>query len=116
MTTRRKRRTNDTTPRLSEGTDGHTVAIFLRRPSAPPTEREQLGNAFLRWAWEAQFGSWEDAVRALARTLRGLERTGLIERHTLRCPGEPPRHCVTLTEDGLDLLATLSGTSAGGER
>lgn len=116
MTHPRKRPTHHTTARSAADAADRTVAIFLQRPATPPTEREQLGNAFLRWAWEAQFGSWKDAVRALARTLRGLERTGFIERHAVRRRGEPPRHYVTLTDDGRDLLATLSGAPHEGGR
>lgn len=108
--------TDQPLPEADPGADDRTEVWFLRRRDTPPTEHDRLEHLFVCWAWGAQFGSWENAVRALARTLRGLERTGFIERHTLRHPGEPPRHYVTLTEDGRDLLAALSGTPAGGDR
>jgi hypothetical protein len=103
------------TPR--EGPDARTIAIVIPPPSPePPTVERQLENAFLRWAWEAGYRRWEDAVRALARTLRGLERTGFIERHVVRRPGARPRHGFTLTEDGVSLLETLTEVPTGGNR
>ena len=116
MTDRRSHPTHPTDPRPADADGERTVAVFLPRRRHPPSEEEQLANAFLRWAWEAGFDDWDDAVRALARTLRGLERTGFIERYTIRRPGHPPRHGVTLTDDGRSLLAALAGESSGGDR
>lgn len=114
MTKRRRPSSKPATRRRAarkrpEHADARTIAIFIPPPSPePPTVERQLENAFLRWAWESGFGRWENAVRALARTLRGLERTGFIERHVVRRPGARPRHGFTLTEDGVSLLETLT--------
>ena len=122
MTSRRHPSSKSTTRRRAartqrEGPDARTVAILIPRPSPdPPTVERQLENAFLRWAWEAGYRRWEDAVRALAMTLRGLERTGFIERHAVRRRGARPRHGFTLTEDGVSLLETLTEAPDGGNR
>ena len=61
------------------------------------------------WAWEAGHRNWNDAVRTLARTLRGLERIGLIERRTIRRPGAPTHHGFVLTDEGREAVSALSG-------
>lgn len=100
-----------------DGPENGTEAVFLRPRTTPPTLQEVLGHAFLCWAWHAEFGSWDAAVRAMARTPRGLERAGLIERQTRRSPGEEPIHGFAVTENGQALLALLAGDDkTGGNR
>ncbi len=88
--------------------EGPIEVAFLRRRTAPPTIEERLSHAFLCWAWHTGFPDWPDAVRALARALRGLEGAGLVERHTDRVSGSGPVHGITLTADGRALLALLA--------
>jgi hypothetical protein len=73
-------------------------------------ERYDLEQLFLEWAWSAGFPSgWTQAVRSLARSARGLERAGLIERRTIRRVGHPTHHGFVLTDLGREALVALSG-------
>jgi len=94
--------------------DDFVEAIFVSRPTAPPTanqsgERYDLGWLFLCWAWEAGYRDWDQGVRALARALRGLQRTGLIERRTIKRAGRANHHGFALTDEGREAVAALSG-------
>ena len=116
MTDHRRPQTHEQLDSCREG-EGPGEVAFLRRRTAPPTTEERLSHAFLCWAWEAAFPDWQDAVRALARALRGLERAGLVERHTDRVSGRGPIHGITLTADGRALLALLAAApKTGGGR
>ncbi len=59
--------------------------------------------------WEAKFPSWQHAVRALARTLHGLEQNGLIERRRIRRAGRATHHGFVLTAEGHEAVSALSG-------
>jgi hypothetical protein len=59
--------------------------------------------------WESGFRDWNHAVRALARTFRVLERTGPIERGTVRRSGAPTHHGFVLTDEGRQAMIALSG-------
>ena len=96
-------------------TADRTIAI-IRSHVRVDTTHKFLEWMFLCWAWEAGYHQWGDGLRGLARGLRGLERTGLIERRTVRRRGEPTIHAVTLTEAGHALLAKLSGDTAEEDR
>jgi len=52
---------------------------------------------------------WTDAVRSLARTLRGLTALGLIERRPIRRPGRATHHGFVLTAKGREAVGALSG-------
>jgi hypothetical protein len=94
-------------PRVSD--DDLVEAVFTTPPQSPTGDRYDLGWLFTCWLWESGFGDWDRGVRVLARTLRGLERTGLIERRTIRRPGRPTHHGFALTDDGREAVAALSG-------
>jgi hypothetical protein len=77
------------------------------KTAAGPYDLEQL---FVEWAWHVSARrDWDAAVRLLARTLRGLEGAGLIERRTIRRVGRKPHHIVRLTPLGEEALVPLSG-------
>ena len=65
-----------------------TTVIFVAPQGTPSNERYALEHLFVAWAWNARFpdgaDGWNGAVRALARSLKGLEGAGLIERRTIR--------------------------------
>ena len=86
---------------------GETTNTTPRGRSA--TDRYDLQWLFLCWAWEAGYQDWGEGVRALARTLKGLEQLGLIERRTIRRAGEPTHHGLVLTDRGRRALVALSG-------
>jgi hypothetical protein len=90
--------------------DQETRAVIAIPGHRVSGEEYDVGQLFLEWAWEARFPEeWEGAVRALARTLRGLEGAGLIERRTIRRSGAPTHHGFVLTELGRRALHALSG-------
>ena len=93
--------------------DQFVEAIFIGGPKGTatgvPTEPYDLSWLFLCWAWESGYRDWTQGVRALARALRGLERTGLIERRSIRSPGRATHHGFILTEEGRTAVKALSG-------
>jgi len=93
--------------------DDLVEAVFIAAPSRAttdgPCDPYDLGWLFLCWAWEAGYRDWTQGVRALAQALRGLERTGLIERRTIRRAGRRTHHGFVLTEDGREAVTALSG-------
>jgi len=89
--------------------DDLVEAVITTPRQAPTAERYDLGWLFTHWAWESGYRDWVRAVRVLARTLRGLERTGLIERRTIRRAGQPAHHGFVLTREGQEALVALSG-------
>ena len=89
--------------------DGLVEAVITTPRQSPTGDRYDLGWLFTCWVWESGLGDWSRAVRALARTLRGLERIGLIERRTIRRASAPTHHGFVLTEDGRQAVAALSG-------
>lgn len=100
---------------VTSNPNGQTEVVFRRRQQTPPTIHDRLEWTVGLWADAGQYPSWPDAVRALARNLRGLEAAGLINRRTVRHPGQPPLHGVTLTEAGHKCLAALNVPSEAGE-
>ena len=87
-------------------------AVFIgpaRATTGGSRDSYDLGWLFLCWAWEAGYRDWAQGVRALARALRGLERTGLIERRTIRRAGRPTHHGFVLTDEGREAVTALSG-------
>jgi hypothetical protein len=76
---------------------------------SPTSDRYDLGWLFACWVWESGCRDWNHALRALARTLRGLERIGVIERRTLRRAGAPTHHGFVLTHEGRQAVSALSG-------
>ena len=93
--------------------DQFVEVIFIGGPrgtaTGVPTQPYDLSWLFLCWAWESGYRDWTQGVRALARALRGLERTGLIERRSIRSPGRPTHHGFILTEEGRAAVKALSG-------
>jgi hypothetical protein len=93
--------------------DDLVEAVFIAAPSRATTDGPRdpydLEWLFVCFAWEAGYRDWTQGVRALARALRGLERTGLIERRTIRRAGRPTHHGFVLTEDGREAVTALSG-------
>jgi hypothetical protein len=89
--------------------DDLVEAVITTPRQAPTTEAYDLGWLFTCWAWESGYRDWDRAVRVLARTLRGLERTGLIERRTIRRVGQPTHHGFVLTRGGQEAIVALSG-------
>jgi hypothetical protein len=94
--------------------DDHAVeAIFInrrvKRENGPPGDPYDLSWLFLCWAWEAGYRDWSQGLRVLARTLRGLERMGFIERRTIRCAGHATHHGFTVTDEGREAVTALSG-------
>jgi hypothetical protein len=92
--------------------DDWTVAVLTGSDHSGPDARDlydRLESVFMVWAWHAGYRSWFAGVRALARAIRGLERADLIQRHTTRQPGGPPRRVWTLTDDGRGVAAALTG-------
>jgi len=96
--------------------DTRTVAMFGgAKPARPKTLGDRLGELFLEWAWATRHRDWERAVRTLARTLKGCEGAGLIERQRVRGEGGETLHLVRLTELGEFALALLSGDDSEAE-
>jgi len=94
-----------------------TVAIFVGPNLArPKTLGDRLGELFLEWAWATRHRDWEAAVRTLARTLKGLEGAGLINRHRARGVDGQPLHLVRLTELGQRALSLMSGMDSEVQR
>jgi hypothetical protein len=93
--------------------DDWVEAVFIGRPRESPAHHHRdpynLGWLFLCWSGHAGYRDWKDGVRALVRTLRGLERLGFIERRTIRRPGYPTHHGFVITDDGREAVAALSG-------
>jgi hypothetical protein len=93
--------------------DEFVEAIFVGGPrgtaAGAPGQLDDLSWLFLCWAWESGYRDWTQGVRALARALRGLERTGLIERRSIRSPGRPTHHGFILTNEGRAAVKALSG-------
>jgi len=97
--------------------DTTTVAIFFgAKRTRPKTLGNRLGELFLEWAWATRHRDWERAVRTLARTLKGLEGGGLIERERVHGEGGETLHLVRVTELGRFALALLSGDDSGVEQ
>lgn len=92
----------------AEDDDDRVEAIFIDR-RAPTSDPYDLGWLFLCWGWESGYGSWEDGLRSLARTLRGLEKVGLIVRRRIPRDGRPTHHGFVLTEEGHEAVNALSG-------
>lgn len=80
------------------------------------SDRYDLSTLFLSWAWQAGYRDWDEGVKAVARTLRGLERVGFIERRTIRRAGQPTHHGFVLTEEGRQALVAVSGDEIKGVR
>jgi hypothetical protein len=98
-----------------EHNETHTVSLRVRK--TPTSDRYDLARLFMEWAWNARFpADWDDAVRVLARTLRGLEASGLIERRTIRRVGHPTHHGFVLTALGHEAVNALSGEWMKGEQ
>jgi hypothetical protein len=95
-------------PELPEQDDS-VEAIFIGPPRQRTGDPYDLGELFLGWAWGSGYRDWNTAVRVLARALRGLVETGLIERRTIRRISGPTHHGFVLTEDGEKALRALSG-------
>jgi hypothetical protein len=89
--------------------DDLVEAVITTPRQAPTSEPCDLGWLFTCWAWESGYRDWDRAVRVLARTLRGLERTGLIERRTIRRAGQPTHHGFVLNPEGREAVVALSG-------
>jgi len=85
------------------------VAVLTTSRHLSTSDRYDLGWLFTCWVWESGFADWDRGVRVLARTLRGLERTGLIERRTIRRSGQPTNHGFVLTVEGRKAVEVLSG-------
>ena len=109
------RPTSRRSPSVTSNANGQTEVVFRRRQQTPPTIHDRLAWTVSLWADEGQYPSWSAAVRALARNLRGLEAAGLINRRTVRHPGHPPLHGVTLTDAGHKCLAALKVPSEAGK-
>jgi hypothetical protein len=85
-------------------------AVIVTPRTEPSLDRYDLGQLFLEWTWSARFpGGWGASVQVLARTLRGLEQAGLIERRTIRRVGHPTHHGFVLTNLGHEAVNALSG-------
>ena len=96
--------------------DSRTVVTFGgAKPARPKTLGDRLGELFLEWAWATRHRDWERAVRTLARTLKGLEDAGLVERLRVHGEGGETLHLVRLTGLGEFALALLSGDDSGVE-
>ena len=89
--------------------DGVTDITMTTPRGKRGTEPYDLSWLFLCFSWEAGFRDWTQGVRTLARALRGLERTGLIERRTIRRAKEPTHHGWVLTDVGREALSALAG-------
>ena len=89
--------------------DARVDAIIVTPRTATASDPYDLEWLFLSWAWDAGYRDWADGVRALARMLRGLERTGLVERRTIRRAGKPTHHGFVPTDSGRRALVALSG-------
>jgi hypothetical protein len=100
---RTPRRTGD-----RHAADVTTIAICVGG-KRPKSLGDRLGRLFLEWAWATRHRDWEAGVRTLARTLRGLEGAGLIERQRVRSDGGETLHMVRLTALGHRALSLLSG-------
>lgn len=87
-----------------------TVAIVVgAKRTRPKTLGDRLGEMFLEWSWATGYRDWEAGVRILARTLKGLEGAGLIERQRVRGDDDQPVHLARLTPLGLRALSLLDG-------
>ena len=94
-----------------------TVAIFVgMKRTRPKTLGDRLGELFLEWAWGTRHRDWEGGVRTLARTFKGLEGAGLIERQRVRGDHGQPLHLVRLTPLGVRALSLLSGDDSEVQR
>jgi hypothetical protein len=100
----------------AESDEGRGRLAFAPPPQTPLPEPFNFEWLFLCWAWEAGYRGWDPAIRALARTLRGLERVGLIERHTIRRPDRQTHHGFVLTDSGRLALEALAGDWIEGAR
>jgi hypothetical protein len=89
--------------------DDVVQTVICTPRQSPTNDRYDLGWLFTCWVWESGFCDWNHALRALARTLRGLERISLIERRTVRRAGAPTHHGFVLTDDGHQAVIALSG-------
>jgi hypothetical protein len=105
-----KRTPHDGRERHAHADDITTVAIFVgTKRTRPKTLGDRLGELCLEWAWATGHRDWEAGVRTLARTLKGLDGAGLIERHRVHGDDEQPLHLLRLTPLGQQALALLSG-------
>lgn len=95
--------------RLGSDSTDETVAILITGLTESCGERYELGALFVSWASHAGYVDWTDAVRSLARTLRGLTALGLIERRPIRRPGRATHHGFVLTAKGREAVGALSG-------
>ena len=87
-----------------------TVAIFIGpKRTRPRALSVRLDRLFLEWAWATRHEEWTQAVRTLARTLKGLEGAGLIERERVRGDDGRALHLLRLTPLGSSALTLLSG-------
>ncbi len=100
----------DTAPPDSQSSGAvWTQAIFYGPRRQPTEDPYDLGRLFLEWAWSTGIREWQAAVRVLARTLHGLQGTGLIERRTVRRAGHATHHGLVLTDLGRAALDALAG-------
>ena len=108
------RRTCRKSPHKPQRAQAPTETVAVIRTGAWPPEQSEASRflewEFLRWTWEARFPTWTAGLRALAVTLHGLERIGLIERerHRHGTPNGTGR-VVRLTSDGERMLRVLGG-------
>jgi hypothetical protein len=89
--------------------DSVVPTVISTARQSPSSDRYDLGWLFTCWVWESGCRDWNHAVWALARTLRGLERIGVIERRTVRRAGAPTHHGFVLTDEGRQAVIALSG-------
>jgi hypothetical protein len=85
------------------------VEAIITTPGETGTAPYDLAWLFTCWAWEAGFRDWQTALRVLARVLRGLERSGLVERRAVRRAGQLTHHGFVLTDAGREAVTALSG-------
>jgi hypothetical protein len=94
---------DDASPALTnDPVDEQVVALLVNRGLTRITAVSHgVERLFLCWPWTG-------GLRALARALRGLERTGQIERRRRRLPGRV-HHGFVLTDFGREAVIALSG-------
>jgi hypothetical protein len=90
--------TNDTTT-------ADTVAIF--RGSRLRTPEEWITWALTRWGWYCGHETWFQTLRALVRSLRGLEAAGVLIYRRAFDDASHPRRSIELTGPGRALARWL---------
>ena len=107
---------------VSDGTaapaqENDQLVVVLPGPRRPYPKMlgDRLGQLFLAWAWNTQHRDWTRALRTLARSLKGLEGEGLIERQRTRGMDGRVLHLVRVTPLGRSALTLLGGDDSGCE-